>query len=279
MSDAHEAELEGAAGENVEPVPTAAPALLPTDRPIIAFFDVDNTLLRGASIFHVGMGAFRKRLISTRDIALFGWHQLSFKRVGENVAHLAVARERALGLIGGRKVSDFELLANEIYDRTISRKLFPEAVELAREHVRKGHEVWLITGTPQIVAQVIADRLGLSGALGTQIEARDGRFTGRLVGPFMHGSAKAAAAGRLAESKNADLADCWAYSDSSNDLPLLNLVGNRVVVNPDASLASHAREAAWDVMLLHPASVRDARKRVRREARSVRRKKERQPGG
>jgi len=197
----------------------------PSERPIIAFFDVDNTLLRGASVFHVGFGAWRKGIISSRSILLFGWHQLRFLRVGENQEHLAVARDKALGLAEGKTVVEVMQLANDIYDRTISRKLWPESVELAREHLRKGHEVWLITATPQLVAQVIADRLGLSGALGTIVEENNGVFTGRLVGPVMHGARKADAAAELAREKNADLADCWAYSDSSNDIPLLTRVG------------------------------------------------------
>ncbi|MDM4762382.1 HAD-IB family hydrolase [Galbitalea sp. SE-J8] len=252
--------------------PTGAlDAVPPSDRPIIAFFDVDNTLLRGASIFHIGAGAFRKRLIRLRDIALFGWHQLSFLRVGENAEHLAVARDRALELVGGHPVADLVALTDEIFDRTISRKLWPESVELAREHLAKGHEVWLVTATPQIVAQVIADRLGLTGALGTLVEEVDGLFTGRLVGTVMHGAAKADAARALALSRDAALEDCWAYSDSKHDIPLLTLTGHRVVVNPDAALAAHASEHGWPIMRLKLASIREARRRVRREARAVRR--------
>jgi phosphoserine phosphatase len=119
---------------------------------------------------------------------------------------------------------------------------------------------------------VIADRLGLTGALGTVVEIEDGRITGRIVGDVMHGPAKAHAAQALAAERNADLADCWAYSDSRNDIPLLSVVGHRVVVNPDATLAAHAKHEHWDVLLLKPASIRDAQRRVRREARAVRRK-------
>lgn len=248
----------------------AADPLPPTDRPIIAFFDVDNTLLRGASIFHVGKGAWRKRMITFRDILTFGWHQVRFVAVGENTNHLAYAKDRALELAGGHTVADVVALANEIYDRDIAPKLWPESVELTREHLRKGHEVWLITATPQIVAQVIADRLGLTGALGTLIDSVDGVFTGKLGGPVMHGDHKAVAADELVGEKGASLADCWAYSDSRNDFPLLTLVGNRVVVNPDKALLNHARSEDWAVLELKPSSIRDARRRVKREARASR---------
>lgn len=253
-------------------MPEAAPPP-PSDRPIVAFFDVDNTLMRGASVYYVGREAFRRGLISWRDIAIFAWHQFRFLAVGENREHLATAKERALGLVSGHTEEALILLANEIYERDFAPKLWPETVELTREHLDKGHEVWLITATPQLVAQVIADRLGLTGALGTQVQALDGVFTGALDGHVLHGDEKAAVALEFARAKNADLADCWAYSDSSNDIPLLTMMGNRVVVNPDAKLLAHAETQSWSVLPLKRSSIRDARKKVKREARAVRNRK------
>jgi HAD superfamily hydrolase (TIGR01490 family) len=239
------------------------------DRPILAFFDVDNTLMRGASVYYVGREAFRRGLISRRDIALFAWHQFRFLAVGENRNHLSTAKERALGLAGGHSEAVLVQLAEDIWGKAIEPKLWPETVALTAEHLAKGHEVWLITATPQIVAQVIATHLGLTGALGTKVEALDGVFTGNLDGHVLHGQEKADAARAFALDRGADLADCWAYSDSSNDIPLLSLVGNRVVVNPDAKLLAHANHKHWTVLPLKRSSIRDAQKRVKREARTV----------
>ena len=138
--------------------------------------------------------------------------------------------------------------------------------------------MWLITATPDACAQVIAKRLGLTGAIGTQIESVDGVFTGALLGPVMHAGHKADAAGRLAGEKGVRLGDCWAYSDSRNDIPLLELVGNRVVVNPDAALARYAKARSWAILTAGAASIRAARRRVRREARAVARSTRRQRG-
>ena len=251
-------------------MPEAAPPP-PSDRPIIAFFDVDNTLMRGASVYYVGREAFRRGLISWRDIALFGWHQFRFLAVGENRAHLATAKERALGLVSGHTEAALIDMANEMYERDFAPKLWPETVDLTREHLAKGHEVWLITATPQLVAQVIADRLGLTGAIGTRVQALDGVFTGALDGHVIHGEEKAAVALQFASERMANLADCWAYSDSSNDIPLLTMVGNRIVINPDAKLLAHAQAHTWDVLPLKRSSIRDAQRRVKREARAVKR--------
>lgn len=243
--------------------------LPPSGRPIIAFFDVDNTLMRGTSLFQLGREAFARGLIRWRDIAVFAWHHFIFVRKGENDEHLASARERALGLVGGHPVEHLRELAESIWERRIKRRLYPETVELTQEHLRKGHEVWLISATPVEIGQIMARHLGLTGALGTVIEQIDGIYTGRLVGKVMHAEQKLVAARRLAEQAGADLADCWAYSDSRNDIPLLEAVGNRVVVNPDATLARYAKQRGWEVLRLDPKNIREQQRRVRREARTV----------
>jgi len=241
----------------------AAPLQNLKPTPVLAFFDVDNTLLRGASMYHLARAAWRQRLITVRDIMRFGWHQARFVAVGENHGHLNQIRRRAMQLVGGHHEGDLVALARSTYASDIRPNIWPETLELAREHLRKGHEVWLITATPQIMAQVIADELGLTGALGTVIESIEGVFTGQLVGPLLHGEQKATEARRLAGEKGADLSECWAYSDSRNDIPLLSTVGNPVVINPDSALAAHAVERRWPVHTLKPASIRAARRAER----------------
>ena len=236
-------------------------------QPVLAFFDVDNTLMRGASVFYVGREAWRRGLISWRDIAVFAWHQFRFLAVGENRSHLATAKERALGLVSGHTEAGLVQLAHDIYEKDIAPKLWAETVALTKEHLAKGHEVWLVTATPQLVADVIAERLGLTGAIGTKVEALDGVFTGDLDGHVLHGDEKAIVSREFAAARGADLADCWAYSDSSNDIPLLTMVGNRVVVNPDAKLLAHARERGWEVLPLKRSSIREAQRHLRKQQR------------
>jgi len=247
----------------------------PSERPIVAFFDVDNTLMRGTSLFHLGIEAWRKGVIGPRDILPFAWHQMRFIAKGENDAHLTSARERALELVGGLRPDAITNLAEGIWEDRIRPRLWPETVELTKEHLDKGHEVWLISATPVEVGELIARRLGLTGALGTQVEIVDGQYTGKLVGHVLHGERKSVAARELTQAIGADLQDCWAYSDSRNDIPLLSLVGNRVVVNPDVILRHHANTRGWPILQLKPASIREAQRRVKREARAVRKESRR----
>lgn len=220
--------------------------------PVIAFFDVDNTLMRGASIYHLGRAAWRRGFVGWRDIARFGWHQARFIAVGENQRHQLTVRDRALELVAGHTEAELAIIAAETYDDRVAPLLLPDTVALAQRHLARGHEVWLITATPEGFATIMAERLGLTGAIGSRIESIDGVFTGRLLGPIMHGAHKADAAAALAAEKGVQLSDCWAYSDSRNDIPLLELVGNRTVVNPDAALARYARARGWPVLHARP---------------------------
>ena len=249
---------------------SATPPAETSDAPIVAFFDVDNTLMRGASMFHMAKAARRVGIIKTPEIFRFAWHQATFLFVGENLKQLGSIKDRATELIGGHTEVELRDLANEIFERDIEHRLWPETVGLTKEHLSKGHQVWLVSATPRIVGAVIAERLGLSGALGTEfVTGEDGVFEGSFDGAVLHGEEKAIKARAFADKLGANLADCWAYSDSRNDIPLLSMVGHPVVVNPDSRLAKHAREHGWPIMQLKRASIKEAQKRVRREAKAV----------
>jgi HAD superfamily hydrolase (TIGR01490 family) len=233
---------------------------------VIAFFDVDNTLLRGASVYYVGRAAFRRGLISWRDVSVFAWHQFRFLAVGENHRHLRSARTRALGLVRGHRLDTIVELTRDVYLEDIVPNLLAEMVERAKSHVTQGHEVWLVTATPTLLADVIVEGIGVTGALGTGVEISDGRFTGEILGDLMHGPEKARVAVAFAADRGADLADCVAYSDSANDIPLLEAVGTAVAVNPDKRLAAHAVRRGWQVIRTAPPLPDRAARAPRRRA-------------
>lgn len=215
--------------------------------PRAAFFDVDNTIIRGASIFYMARGLYTRKFITWRDILGFAWQEVSYKTVGENMQHVAEIESKALSFIRGHHVSEMRAIGEEVYDDLLAERIWPGPQQLALDHIAAGEQVWLVTASPIEVAEVIARRLGLTGALGTVAEHVDGIYTGRLVDGIMHGTKKAEAVAALAAREGMDLADCTAYSDSTNDLPMLELVGQPVVVNPDAKLRAHARAHKWPI--------------------------------
>jgi HAD superfamily hydrolase (TIGR01490 family) len=221
---------------------------MPPDPQVAAFFDVDNTIMQGATIFHLARGLHRREFFTTRDILGAAWKQAYFRFVGvEDPAHVAEARASALAFIKGHPVSELEELSEEIFDEVMAHRIWPGTRALAQMHLDQGQRVWLVTAAPVEIARIIAGRLGLTGAMGTVSEHVDGVYTGRLVGDLLHGPAKADAVRALAEREGLDLSRCSAYSDSYNDLPMLSLVGDPCVINPDARLLDHARAEGWRV--------------------------------
>ncbi|MGW0043810.1 HAD family hydrolase [Rhodococcus sp. NPDC003348] len=221
---------------------------IPRDLTAAAFFDVDNTMVQGASIIHFARGLAARKYISLGDMAGFAWQQLKFRVTGkENSDDVASGKEKALAFIAGRETAEFTRLGEEIYDQLIADKIWPGTRALAQMHLDAGQQVWLVTATPVELAQVIAKRLGLTGALGTVVESEDGKFTGRLVGDILHGAGKAHAVRTLAVREGLNLKRCTAYSDSHNDVPMLSLVGTAVAINPDADLKEVARNRGWEI--------------------------------
>jgi HAD superfamily hydrolase (TIGR01490 family) len=240
-----QAALAGAASAAVATVSQDPPQADPAAG---AFFDVDNTLIRGASIYYFARGLAARKMFGPRDLARIAWGQVAFRlRGAENSEHIDAAREAALAFVTGHNVADIISLSEEIFDETMADRVWEGTRQLARGHLQAGQRVWLVTATPVELASVISQRLGLTGALGTVAESRDGVYTGRLVGGLLHGEAKAAAVASLAGREGLDLARCSAYSDSSNDLPMLQLVGHANAVNPDAELRAEARRRGWPV--------------------------------
>jgi len=237
------------AGEAARAVPEVESSLEPTADPTAAaFFDVDNTIIQGASLFHLARGLHRRKFFTTRDILGAAWKQAYFRVVGvEDPEHVAEARSSALAFIAGHRVEELQQIGEEIFDESMAERIWPGTRALAQMHLDQGQRVWLVTAAPVEIATTIAGRLGLTGALGTVAEHDDGVYTGRLVGDLLHGAAKAEAVQALAEREGLDLDRCSAYSDSYNDLPMLGLVGDPCVINPDARLREHARSEGWRV--------------------------------
>lgn len=211
-----------------------------------AFFDLDNTVMQGAAIFHFGRGLYKRKFFERQELARFAWQQAWFRLAGvEDPEHMQDARDSALSIVKGHRVAELMSIGEEIYDEYMAERIWPGTRALAQAHLDAGQKVWLVTAAPVEIATVIAHRLGLTGALGTVAESMDGVYTGKLVGEPLHGPAKAEAVRALASAECLDLARCAAYSDSHNDIPMLSLVGHPYAINPDAKLRKHARERDW----------------------------------
>ncbi|PKQ18548.1 MAG: HAD-IB family hydrolase [Actinobacteria bacterium HGW-Actinobacteria-8] len=215
--------------------------------PVAAFFDVDNTIVRGASAFHIARGLRQRGYFRNRDLIRFGWEQVKYLVFGESQEQITTVRVEALSIIKGWSVAEMAAIGEEVFDEILAMRIFPGTKALIDEHRAQGHEVWLVTASPLEIGRLIARRLKATGALGTVAEHKGGFYTGNLVGDLMHGEAKAVAVRELAARENLDLSRCFAYGDSLNDVPMLSVVGHGCAINPDSRLRRHAKRHGWPI--------------------------------
>ena len=214
----------------------------------VAFFDVDNTLLKGSTLFFLGRGMYQRGFFTKKDISAFVLANLRYRLTGkENKDEITRFQNAACEFIKGHNVIEIEKIGQEIYEEYVSPAIWQGTVEIAQEHLSKGEEVWLVTATPLDMANLMVKRLGFTGALGTKAEIENGVYTGKMIGNLLHGREKALAVVELANQNGFSLENCYGYSDSHHDIPLLEAVGNPRVINPDALLRIRAFRDNWPV--------------------------------
>ena len=213
-----------------------------------AFFDLDQTLVRGASTWfvvrtlvrhvHVDPGTVLFALRRTFSYDLFG--------EGRGASHMDTVVRRAACAVDGQDEDRMRSLVEEVWQTSLAPRLYARSVERLRHHVDLGHEVWIVTASPWLVAECAAAHLGATGGRGTRLRVVDHRITADLEGHVVHGGRKAEAVAQIAADRGIDLARSWAYSDSCQDTPLLESVGHPVAVNADRHLRRTARARGWE---------------------------------
>ena len=211
-----------------------------TTRPA-AFFDMDNTLLRVDSGMSWVRFLYRRGELPPRMVAKALYWQTLYRLALLDMD--AVFSKLVEDLRGD---SEAEMIAKcEIWYRDhVAPEVAPAARVAIEHHRQAGHLIVLATGSTQYAARPVASGVGIEHVLSSELEVERGIFTGRPAA-FCFGHHKVALAERWAERHGVDLAASYFYSDSYNDLPMLERVGTAIAVNPDARLRRHARRRGW----------------------------------
>jgi HAD superfamily hydrolase (TIGR01490 family) len=213
-----------------------------------AFFDLDRTLIPGSSLFLLARGAYERDMVRVRDILRFGYGQLAFRLRGERESNMRKSQTSTLDFVTGRSQEELVSWGREIAEERVLPRVYEDIVRVIDQHRERGDLTFLVTAAPVELAGVVAEALDMDGAIATQSEVdTDGFYTGRLVDGVMHGPAKAKAVAETAAERGVSLLECHAYSDSVNDLPLLESVGHPHAVNPESELARIARVRGWPI--------------------------------
>ena len=213
-----------------------------------AFFDLDRTLISGSSAFTLAIQARKAGLVSKPAFAKDAAGAIAFKLFGASDETSDEVRKRILGAVKGQQQLDLLALNAEILPRLIDR-VRPEAKRLLERHRLAHRDTFIVSAAPQEIVEPLANALGMTGAIGTRGVLKNGVYTGELDGPFCYGPGKVEAMHALASWNSYDLAQCYAYSDSVSDLPMLEAVGHPVAVNPDAKLERYARSLGWPIVI------------------------------
>lgn len=209
-----------------------------------AFFDFDRTLIAGFSAV-----AFLGGWLASGRMGPFGFARTlaATARFRAGAIGFSAFVAETAGFLRGYSEGHYRELAKRIFARWIAGDVFPEARALVRAHQRHGHQVAIVSSATRYQIEPLAEDLGIEHVLCTELEVRDGAFTGRVVRPACFREGKLVAAGRLARQRAIDLSQSYFYTDSHDDLALLNAVGRPRPINPDRRLASIAAKRGWPV--------------------------------
>ncbi len=219
----------------------------PTRGRAAAFFDLDRTLISGSSVYTFGLVAWRNGMMPTREVISDAAKAITFRFGGASDDKADMVRDRVLQGITGQTIEALESLGDQIIG-TLLEHVRNEAQGFLSLHQEAGRDTYIVTASPIEIVQRFADELGMTGAIATVAETVDGIYTGRLAEPFCYGPGKAEGIAKLAAAKGYDLRLSYAYSDSASDLPMLELVGHPVAVNPDRKLEAIARGRGWPIV-------------------------------
>ena len=221
---------------------TAAGAAQPGgDRVRAAFFDMDNTLLRVETGMSWVRFLYKRGELPSRMVAKAIYWQALYKLAVLDMDAVFTKLVESL-----RGDSEAEMIAKcDIWYRDhVAPEVAPAALVAIEHHRRAGDMIVLATGSTQYAARPVARGVGIDHVLSSELEVEHGVFTGRPAA-FCFGHHKVALAERWAERHGVDLATSYFYSDSYNDLPMLERVGTAIAVNADARLRRHARRRGW----------------------------------
>ena len=213
-----------------------------------AFFDLDRTVIARASLAAYGPVLRKEGYLSVPMALRAAWGQVVYRFFGADDESIDRARRTALRLAAGWEQEGLRRIARNHLAEVIEPIVYDEALELIDQHREEGRLVVLVSAAPVEIVEPLATHLGIDEFVATTPEVDpEGRYTGE-VEFSAHGEGKAEAMSRLAEDRGLDLGASWAYSDSVSDLPMLEAVGNPVVVNPDRQLRRLAEDRGWPVL-------------------------------
>jgi HAD superfamily hydrolase (TIGR01490 family) len=203
--------------------------------------------MSGSSGAAFGRAAYRAGLVSRRQVLRWGFEHLRFRLRGASDQDTDALVEQVNALLRGVPERTLKRMLPDLLE-TILPRIYPQMIAEVRAHQDAGRPAFIVSAASNGVVEVLARVLDMEGGIGTRYEVdADGRYTGKLIGGLNYGALKIEPMRRFAADHDIDLDQSFAYSDSASDLPMLDLVGNPIAVNPDPRLYRHAKSRKWQI--------------------------------
>lgn len=204
--------------------------------------------MAGSSGMEFARIARRRGLISRMQILKWGRDHMRYRLKGATDEETAQVMQVARDTLANVTASEISRMWPEVLAGILPR-VYPEMLAEVYRHQDAGRKTYIVSAAGSDMVSSLASVLGMDGGIGTRyVVNEEGVYTGDLAGPFVYGPGKVPEMKRIAEENGIDLAESWAYSDSTSDLPMLEAVGNAVAVNPDGPLVARAKANGWQIM-------------------------------
>ena len=216
------------------------------EKRVLAIFDLDKTIIDTSASLAYRRPMAERGLLNTGEalkmMAMLG----NYMFTTHSEDSLESTKEALTRIIKDRESEPLRQVAQDALQEVITPFIYAEARELIEWHREQGHSIAIVTASASIMVQPIAKELGVDHLFATELEEKDGRFTGAVT-HFNKGHAKVERIRELVAEHGYDLDESYAYSDAATDIPMLELVGNPVAVNPDRPLKKQATEESWPI--------------------------------
>jgi HAD superfamily hydrolase (TIGR01490 family) len=213
-----------------------------------AFFDLDKTIIAKSSTLAFGRPFYQSGLINRRTVLRSAYAQFVFALAGADEDQMDRMRSFITAMCTGWDVAQVRDVVNETLHDIIDPLVYDEAVELIEEHKAKGRDVVIVSSSGVEVVEPIGQMVGADHVIATRMVVEDGKYTGEIA-HYVYGPGKAEAIETFARKRSYDLDECYAYSDSVTDLPMLEIVGHPHAVNADRALRKAALERGWPMLM------------------------------
>lgn len=212
-----------------------------------AFFDLDKTVIAKSSTLAFGKPFYQGGLVNRRAVLKSTYAQFYYLIAGADADQMDRMRDYLKTLCAGWDVAQVRAIVDETLHDLIDPLVYDEAVSLIEEHKAAGRRVVIVSSSGEEVVAPIGEMVGADEVVATRMVVADGKYTGDIEF-YAYGEHKATAMRAVAARHGWDLADCYAYSDSFTDLPMLEVVGHPYAVNPDKALRRVAAEREWPIL-------------------------------